>query len=175
MVAESQTMLDDFMTVLQNIGGTVTQTQSSDELEAMLQQKRESGAEVVNGVEGLAFYNLPDYIDRDRTEMENVQTVVLKGGIAVAENGAIWVSDKSMGNRLLPFICQELVLVIDEENIVANLHQAYKRITVDEGGFGVFIAGPSKTADIEQSLVIGAHGPLSLQAFIMKSATSGRT
>jgi L-lactate dehydrogenase complex protein LldG len=175
VVAESETMLDNFTAVLQSIGGTVIQTHSRNQVDAVLKQKKESGEEVVNGVEGLPFYNLQDYVDKDRTEVENVHTVFLKGSIAVAENGAIWVSEKSMGNRLLPFICQDLVLVIEEENLVANMHQAYKRITVDEDGFGVFIAGPSKTADIEQSLVIGAHGPLSLQVFITKTAPSGKT
>lgn len=175
VISESETMLDNFTAVLQSIGGTVVQTQSRDEVDAVLKQKKESGLEVVNGMEDLPFYNLPNYVDKDRTDVENVHTVFLKGGVAVAENGAIWVSEKTMGNRLLPFICQDLVLVIEEENLVANMHQAYKQIKVDEDGFGVFIAGPSKTADIEQSLVIGAHGPLSLQVFITKAATSGKT
>lgn len=175
VISESETMLDNFTAVLQSIGGTVIQTQRCNEVEALLKQKKESGLEVVNGVEDLPFYNLPEYVNKDRKEVENVHTIFLKGGVAVAENGAIWVSEKTMGNRLLPFICQDLVLVIEEENLVANMHQAYKRMKIDEDGFGVFIAGPSKTADIEQSLVIGAHGPLSLQVFIKKAATSGRT
>ena len=39
-------------------------------------------------------------------------------------------------------------------------------------GFATFIAGPSKTADIEQSLVLGAHGPISLTVFLLDEQLS---
>ena len=68
---------------------------------------------------------------------------------------------------MLPFICQHLVAVIDAQNIVATMQVAYDRIAGTQYGFGTFIAGPSKTADIEQSLVLGAHGPKTMTVFIL--------
>ena len=84
----------------------------------------------------------------------------------MAENGSIWVAESSMINRLLPFICQHLVLVLERKDIVATMHHAYQQLNTFKEGFGVFIAGPSKTADIEQSLVIGAHGARSLVVYV---------
>ncbi len=87
---------------------------------------------------------------------------VCEGTLGVAENGAIWVRDSQMVHRAAPFLTQHLALVLDKRALVGTMHDAYARIQVDEEGFGIFIAGPSKTADIEQALVIGAHGPRSL-------------
>lgn len=100
----------------------------------------------------------------DPHHLEKVDVAVISGGVAVAENGAIWVTAASAVHRALPFITQHLVIVIPIDRIVSNMHQAYAHETVTpaDEGFGVWISGPSKTADIEQSLVIGAHGSRSL-------------
>ena len=87
---------------------------------------------------------------------------VCEGSLGVAENGGIWVRDSQMIHRAAPFLTQHLVLVLDKRALVGTMHEAYARLQIDEEGFGIFIAGPSKTADIEQALVIGAHGPRSL-------------
>ena len=116
---------------------------------------------------------IADFLEGDNTtnaallqQPALLDVVVLKGQLGVAENGAIWVTDKDCVERVLPFITQHLVLVIDQPTLVGNMHQAYAVMGKQNPDYGVFIAGPSKTADIEQSLVIGAHGPRSLQVFI---------
>jgi L-lactate dehydrogenase complex protein LldG len=93
--------------------------------------------------------------------------LVCEGKWGVAENGAIWLPESALGHRAAPFITQHLVVVLDVQQIVWNMHEAYSRVQVDAEGFGVFVAGPSKTADIEQALVIGAHGPRSLTVFLI--------
>lgn len=104
-------------------------------------------------------------------ELENVDLTVLNAHFGVAENGAIWVTEELLYHRVLPFITQHLILIIKEEDVVASLQDAYARIGHDDYGYGVFISGPSKTADIEQSLVIGAHGSRSLDVFIINAST----
>jgi L-lactate dehydrogenase complex protein LldG len=93
---------------------------------------------------------------------------VLAVHLAVAENGAVWLTDNGMGQRIIPYICQHLAVVIHAGDIVPTLHEAYEKIGPGEYGFGGFIGGPSKTADIEQALVLGAHGPLTMTVFIIQ-------
>ena len=88
-----------------------------------------------------------------------IEVAVIPGKLGVAENGGVWLDDSMLPHRILPFIAQHLVLTLYTAQLVPDLHEAYRRISVAETGFGVFIAGPSKTADIEQSLVKGAQGP----------------
>ena len=100
-------------------------------------------------------------------KLDKVECLVLHGNFGVAENGAIWLEDKDMPNRLLPFITQHLILQMDIKEIVPTMEDAYRRINLRETGFGVFISGPSKTADIEQSLVYGAHGAKELTVLLV--------
>ncbi|SHH48221.1 L-lactate dehydrogenase complex protein LldG [Chryseolinea serpens] len=116
---------------------------------------------------------IPGHVELERKSnghaYQNIKVAILKGDLAVAENGAIWITDKNMLDRALPFICENLVLVVDQNDIVQTLHDAYSTIEIAEYKYGTFIAGPSKTADIEQSLVLGAHGPKTLTVLIQKS------
>lgn len=62
--------------------------------------------------------------------------------------------------RVLPFITSDLVLVLSKNDLCLHMHDAYKKIVNREKTFGLFISGPSKTADIEQLVAIGAQGAI---------------
>ncbi len=119
-------------------------------------------------------------------DLAELDLAILPGQFAVAENGAVWVTDDDLPHRVVYFLAQHLILVVPAAEIVDNMHAAYERLAaalprqdaaaIDSRpilgrnpGFGAFISGPSKTADIEQSLVIGAHGARSLTVFLLDS------
>jgi L-lactate dehydrogenase complex protein LldG len=115
----------------------------------------------------LNISNIDTYAIKDPKELRDIDLALLRCRFGVAENGAVWLSDADLSHRVLPFIVQHCILIIPKVGIVWNMHEAYQKIKQDHyNGFGVFISGPSKTADIEQSLVIGAHGPKSLTVFL---------
>ena len=103
----------------------------------------------------------------DPHTLADLDVLVCSATLAVAENAAMWVTETQMGHRAAPYITQHLVLVVAKQTIVATMHEAYAQLTIGAEAFGCFIAGPSKTADIEQALVIGAHGPRSLTVVLM--------
>ena len=87
----------------------------------------------------------------------------VEGEFGVAENGAVWIERIPDGaSRRDLFIHDRLVVVLDKTQIVNNMHEAYGRLGESAVGYGIFMSGPSKTADIEQALVFGAHGPKEL-------------
>lgn len=156
-----------FKTVLESIGGKTELIADITMLIDQLKTDKQNGSFVVNTIAALGEVD-EQVAFLSAAELERVEKAYVKGTIGVAENGAVWVYESQMINRLIPFICQHLVLVIEKKNIVDTLHQAYEKIDVSKEGFGAFIAGPSKTADIEQSLVIGAHGARSAVIYVIE-------
>ena len=92
---------------------------------------------------------------------ENIDLFIAEPKLGVAENACLWLDERILKHRVAAFACQHTLMVLDHHDIVPTMHQAYQILNINETGYGVFIAGPSKTADIEQSLVIGAQGAVS--------------
>jgi L-lactate dehydrogenase complex protein LldG len=111
---------------------------------------------------------------KDPHEIEGIDIAIIAGEFGVAENGAVWVPGSALGpHRAIFVVTQHLVLVVPASQIVHNMQEAYDRIRFERPGFGIFISGPSKTADIEQALVIGAHGARSCVLFLVGAQTIG--
>jgi len=151
---------DEFEISVKKVGGTLISMKSTGGWKSWIKTTFGTDINIYSEIEALEG-NLKIAADINKNELNKIDVAVLEGEFGVSENGAVWV--EKFASRAIPFITQHLVLVLKESNIIANLHEAYAELA--EYGmpeFGVFIAGPSKTADIEQSLVHGAHGPKTL-------------
>ncbi len=150
------------------VGGTFARVPDRPALAAAVAElaARLGAARVGSAVEGV-----PGNVDlaavSDPHALEGLGLAVLPGAFAVAETGAVWVPGAVLRPRAVFVVTEHLALVVPAGEIVHDLHEAYRRISFPGAGFGVFVAGPSKTADIEQALVIGAHGARSCTVFLL--------
>ncbi len=122
---------------------------------------------IVSHVPGLVEGSVDPRAVPDPRALEGLDLTILPGELAVAENGAVWVDGGVLHHRAVFVIAEHLVLVVDSRQVVNDMHEAYARLARREAGYGLFISGPSKTADIEQALVIGAQGARSCTVFLV--------
>lgn len=149
-----------FSTSLASVGGNALFVNDLAEVKAYIAEHYADDKVIVSNVEGLDVGTKLANATDDPHTLRDVDLAIVQGEFAVAENGAVWVKESNTRHRALYFITQKLMIVVPKGHIVGTMHEAYAnaKVSFDEGVFGVFISGPSKTADIEQSLVIGAHG-----------------
>lgn len=161
--------IEQFTAILTFVGGQAVRVGNLVEADAHLrtQDHWNSGKVRCSVVAGVGESTIDLNAIDDPHDLENVDFAVLQGHFAVAENAAIWVTDDKVRHRVLYFIPQHIAIVLPASQVVNNMHEAYSRMTVGQHAFAGFISGPSKTADIEQSLVIGAHGARSLTVYLV--------
>ena len=165
--SENPDVLSTYKTVLKNIGGDPVEVSNYAEIIEYIKNNYNLEKRLITTIPELAEIAALDWTNDDPHSLQDVELNVIKARFGVAENSALWVTDDVLGQRVSPFISQYLAIIVHKKDILATMHQAYERIGNQEYGFGTFIAGPSKTADIEQSLVLGAHGARGLIVFLL--------
>ena len=119
---------------------------------------------ISSNVPGVKADRNPDNV-AEAQDLDGTDVGVIQGEVGVAENACIWIP-QTMKEKAICFISENLVILLSRHNIVNNMHEAYRRIKFNDYGFGTFISGPSKTADIEQSLVYGAQAARGVTIFL---------
>lgn len=160
--------LDKYIVTLESIGGYAYRINNTDEILPHLRNRFPDANKIITTLD--IFHDEIEKVNpaEDPRIMQDADIAILSAHFGVAENGALWFTDDLMKVRATPYICQHLAVLLPAHKIVPTLHEAYDLIAGTEYGFGGFIAGPSKTADIEQSLVLGAHGPKTMNVFLLE-------
>ena len=149
--------LEQFYLVMKQVGGEAILLKEGEDVNGFIKKTYPEAKRIASNLKGITCATLnPDDVENP-AELNGTDLAVIDGKVGVAENGAVWI-EQDVKQRAVYFIAEKLVILLDRNRIVNNMHEAYKRIDTGEYGFGTFISGPSKTADIEQALVMGAHG-----------------
>lgn len=160
---EYSNKIDQFIKTCEFVGGKAVLLENK-EINQVIKELYPEAKNICSNVEGINIATMNDQAE-DPHQLKDIDLSIIQGEIGVAENACVWIS-QNVENKVIYFIAEYLLIILEKDKIVNNMHEAYKIIQPAEKGFGVFISGPSKTADIEQALVIGAHGPKGLTVIL---------
>ncbi len=91
---------------------------------------------------------------------------------AVAESGTLVMTSGADNPTTLNFLPEAAIVVLDAGDVVGDYESVWDRLRQTEGDGLMprtvnWITGPSRSADIEQTLLLGAHGPRSLHIIVV--------
>ena len=158
--------LAQFVKMSEMVGGHVIEVDAGRDINTLIQERYPEAKEIASNLPEVTIATRnPDTVGHAH-DLNGTDVGVIRGMFGVAENGCIWIPQQ-MKEKAVCFISENLVILLKKSEIVNNMHEAYRRIEFNDYGYGTFISGPSKTADIAQVLVMGAQAARSVTIFLM--------
>jgi len=157
-----------FVQMTVNVGGKVIEVEKGQDINQLIKEIYPDAKEIASNLPEITIATRnPDDVGRAR-DLNGTDVGIIRGQFGVAENACIWIP-QTMKEKAVCFISENLVILLPKSQIVNNMHEAYRRIQFDEtyDGYGTFISGPSKTADIAQVLVMGAQAARSVTVLLL--------
>ena len=160
--------LVQFVKMTEMVGGQAIEVDPGRDINVLIRELFPDAKEIASNLPEITIATRnPDTVGRAR-DLNGTDVGIIRGKFGVAENGCIWIP-QTMKEKVVCFISENLVILLPKSQIVNNMHEAYKRIEFDKeyDGYGTFISGPSKTADIAQVLVMGAQAARSATILLL--------
>ena len=160
--------LVQFVKMSEMVGGQVIEVDPGRDINVLIKELFPEAKEIASNLPEITIATRnPDTVGRAR-DLNGTDVGIIRGQFGVAENGCIWIP-QTMKEKAICFISENLIILLPKSQIVNNMHEAYKRIEFDKeyDGYGTFISGPSKTADIAQVLVMGAQAARSATILLL--------
>ena len=160
--------LVQFIKMTESVGGHVIEVKEGQDINELVKEMYPDAKEIASNLPEVTIATRnPDTVGRAR-DLNGTDIGIIRGLFGVAENACVWIP-QTMKEKAVCFISENLVILLPKSQIVHNMHEAYKRIKFDEtyDGYGTFISGPSKTADIAQVLVMGAQAARSATILLL--------
>lgn len=148
--------LEQFAAMSENVGSHVIELAAGEDVNGVIKRQYPDAKVFASSLPEITIADRnPDTV-AEAQDLNGTDVGIVRGEIGVAENGCVWIP-QTMKEKAVCFISEYLVILLSRKNIVSNMHEAYERIQFTDYGYGSFISGPSKTADIAQALVMGAQ------------------
>jgi L-lactate dehydrogenase complex protein LldG len=160
--------LVQFVKMSEMVGGQVIEVDPGRDVNVLIHELFPDAKEIASNLPEITIATRnPDNVGRAR-DLNGTDVGIIRGEFGVAENACVWIP-QTMKEKAVMFISENLVILLPKSQIVNNMHEAYKRIQFDKtyDGYGTFISGPSKTADIAQVLVMGAQAARSATILLL--------
>jgi L-lactate dehydrogenase complex protein LldG len=155
-----------FMNMTKSVGGNAIEVEPGRDINELIRELYPDAKEIASNLPEITIATRnPDDVGRAR-DLNGTDVGVVRGVFGVAENACIWIP-QTMKEKAVCFISEHLVILLKKSEIVHNMHEAYRRIAFTDYGYGTFISGPSKTADIAQVLVMGAQAARSATVLLV--------
>ncbi len=167
-----------FMNMTKSVGGNAIEVAKGRDVNELIRELYPDAKEIASNLPEITIATRnPDEVGRAR-DLNGTDVGVVRGCFGVAENACVWIPQQ-MKEKAVCFISENLVILLDKKQIVNNMHEAYARLSnasgktagdtelFDQYGYGTFISGPSKTADIAQVLVMGAQAARSATVLLL--------
>ena len=155
-----------FMNMTKSVGGNAIEVDAGRDINELIRELYPDAKEIASNLPEITIATRnPDEVGRAR-DLNGTDVGIVRGKFGVAENGCVWIPQQ-MKEKAVCFISENLVILLPKSQIVNNMHEAYRRIEFNDYGYGTFISGPSKTADIAQVLVMGAQAARSATILLL--------
>jgi L-lactate dehydrogenase complex protein LldG len=153
--------VERFTAGVQRMGGRIADPPEDGDLDALVRRLFPEAAVVCSATPEVRGTRTLDGV-RSPADLHDVDVGVVRAVFGVAETGSVWLTDKEFKVETLGFLAQHLVVLLDPARLVADFHAAYRERAQFDARYGVFMTGPSATADIEGVLIHGAQGVRSM-------------
>jgi L-lactate dehydrogenase complex protein LldG len=95
-----------------------------------------------------------------------IDVTIVRSPMGIAETGSVLLSETDLRVNTIGFLAHDLVVLLDQADIVENLHVAYRHPAFRETGYSVLMTGPSGSGDIGGRVVHPAQGVMTLTVIL---------
>ncbi|MCB9260524.1 MAG: LUD domain-containing protein [Ignavibacteriales bacterium] len=104
-----------------------------------------------------------------KEKISKINTAIVYADFAVSEIGSLVFLYDNSKTSYPHFLCDYVIAIVNSKNIFPNQFTLFENINTEQSKNMVFVTGPSRTADIEKVLVLGAHGPRKLTVIAIEN------